>query len=203
MFSFNMESNYIPEKNGNISGDKQSVSLTNTAVHLAAAWWRATRVMTFLDIYRWHNVDSSIRIIRWKHWGGKCPPLNWKIGCSIHGHLMKCRSAPWVRAFTAPPGKKHNSGFGLPPIAVIKIVKKWKHWTRSNFSTWQQWFGANASPSLHSRSKGELGFLKASHCITSKDDTGFASRLRETFCRGKAVHERENHTAQSQYWSQT
>ena len=32
---------------------------------------------------------------------GNCPPLNWKVGCSIHGHRVNCCSAPWARAFTA------------------------------------------------------------------------------------------------------
>ena len=31
----------------------------------------------------------------------KCPPLNWKVGCSIHGHWVTCRSAPWTRMFTS------------------------------------------------------------------------------------------------------
>jgi len=29
----------------------------------------------------------------------KCPPLNQKVGCSIH--WVTCRSAPWARAFTS------------------------------------------------------------------------------------------------------
>jgi len=56
----------------------------------------------------------------------KCPLLNWKVGCS---------ATEWINALGPErplgksvhlncPGKKHNSGFGLPPIAVIKIVKK-------------------------------------------------------------------------------
>jgi len=31
----------------------------------------------------------------------KCPPLNWKVGCSTHCHWVNCRSAPWARAFTS------------------------------------------------------------------------------------------------------
>ena len=30
----------------------------------------------------------------------KCPPLNWRVGCSIHGHWVNCRSAALARAFT-------------------------------------------------------------------------------------------------------
>jgi len=35
-------------------------------------------------------------IFRWE-----CPPPNWKVGCSIHGHRMNRRSAPWLRALTS------------------------------------------------------------------------------------------------------
>jgi len=31
----------------------------------------------------------------------KCPPPNWKVGCSIHIHWVNCRNAPWARAFTS------------------------------------------------------------------------------------------------------
>ena len=31
----------------------------------------------------------------------KCPPPNWKVGCSIHSHWVNFRSAPWARAFTS------------------------------------------------------------------------------------------------------
>jgi len=38
----------------------------------------------------------------------ECPLLNWKVGCSSHGHWGRCRSAPWARAFasTAPAKSK-------------------------------------------------------------------------------------------------
>ena len=64
-------------------------------------------------------------------WGGnssvvKCPPLNWKVGCSIHGHWVNCRSAPWARAFTSTT----IHAFGLTAIGskifFSKINKK-KH----------------------------------------------------------------------------
>jgi len=45
----------------------------------------------------------------------KCPPLNWKVGCSIHSHWVKCRSTPWASVLTQNrPGRGHISGFGLP-----------------------------------------------------------------------------------------
>ena len=28
-------------------------------------------------------------------------PLNWKVGCSFHGHRVNRRNAPWARAFTS------------------------------------------------------------------------------------------------------
>jgi len=31
----------------------------------------------------------------------KCPPLNWKVGCSIHSDWVNCRSVPWAWAFTS------------------------------------------------------------------------------------------------------
>jgi len=48
---------------------------------------------------------------QWLSGGGNgsvvmCPPLNWKIGCWIHGHWVNCRSAPCARAFTSTvPGR--------------------------------------------------------------------------------------------------
>jgi len=30
-----------------------------------------------------------------------CPPLNWKVGCSIHGHWVNRRSAPWATSFNS------------------------------------------------------------------------------------------------------
>ena len=59
-------------------------------------------------------------------WGGtssapKCPPLNWKVGCSIYGHWVNCRSTPWARVSTQSRWKGQVSGFGLPLTAVTKI----------------------------------------------------------------------------------
>jgi len=30
----------------------------------------------------------------------KCPPLNCKVGCSMHVHWVNCRSTPWAKVFT-------------------------------------------------------------------------------------------------------
>jgi len=62
----------------------------------------------------------------------KCPPLNWKLGCSIHGHWVNFRSTPWARMFTQNrPGRGQISGFGLPLTAVTKNLKKRSHFGRS------------------------------------------------------------------------
>ena len=54
----------------------------------------------------------------------KCPLLNWKVWCSIHGHWVNCRSTPWARVFTQNrPGRGQISGFGLPLTAVTKNKK--------------------------------------------------------------------------------
>jgi len=68
-------------------------------------------------------------------WGGtssvvKCPPLNCKVGCSIHGHWVNGRSTPWARVFTKNrPVSGQISGFGLPLTAVIKNRIKKIHFT--------------------------------------------------------------------------
>jgi len=57
------------------------------------------------------------------NWVQECTPLNWKVGCSIHGHWVNHRSTAWARAFTPNcPGKKQISDLGLPPIADTKKI---------------------------------------------------------------------------------
>jgi len=46
-------------------------------------------------------VDKEF-FVRGKQYSGcKCPPLDRQVGCSIHGHWVNCRNAPWARAFTS------------------------------------------------------------------------------------------------------
>jgi len=50
---------------------------------------------------QWNHQTFSIS----SYWGTnssvvKCLPLNQKVGCSVHGHWVNCRSAPLARAFT-------------------------------------------------------------------------------------------------------
>jgi len=42
----------------------------------------------------WLSVGGGTSVV-------ECPPLNWKVGCSIHGQWLTRRSAAWARAFTA------------------------------------------------------------------------------------------------------
>jgi len=54
----------------------------------------------------------------------KCPPSNWKVGCSITQPLSELPYHSLGKSVHLNrPGKKHNSGFGLPPIAVTKKIK--------------------------------------------------------------------------------
>ena len=39
----------------------------------------------------------------------RCSPLNCKFGCLIHGHWVKCHSAPWASAFTSNAQEEANS----------------------------------------------------------------------------------------------
>ena len=55
----------------------------------------------------------------------KYPLLNWKVGWSIHGHWVNCRSTPCARVFTQNRlCRGQISGFGLPLTAVTKNNKK-------------------------------------------------------------------------------
>jgi len=54
----------------------------------------------------------------------KCPPLNWKVGCSIHGHCVNCPSFLGESVHPKSPLKGQLSGFGLPPTAVTKNSNK-------------------------------------------------------------------------------
>jgi len=50
-----------------------------------------------------------------------CPPLNWKVGCSIHGRWVSFRSTSWARVFTQNrPDRGQISGFGLSLAGVTK-----------------------------------------------------------------------------------
>jgi len=58
------------------------------------------------------------------------------MGCEFDPQPLS--ELPWrslgMSAHLNRPGKKHNSGFGLPPIAVTKVNKKK---TVIDFSNWQ------------------------------------------------------------------
>jgi len=57
----------------------------------------------------------------------KYPLLNWKVGWSIHGHWVNCRSTSCARVFTQNRlCRGQISGSGLPLTAVTKNNKK-KH----------------------------------------------------------------------------
>jgi len=61
--------------------------------------------------------------------GGDCsvvgyPPLNWKVGCSIHVYSTNRRNPPWESVHFNHLGKKQTSGFGLPPTAVTNMNLK-------------------------------------------------------------------------------
>jgi len=56
----------------------------------------------------------------------KCPPLNWKVGCSIHGHCVNCPSFLGESVHPKSPLKGQLLGFGLPPTAVTKNSNKKK-----------------------------------------------------------------------------
>ena len=72
----------------------------------------------------------------------ECPPPNWKVWCSIHGHWATPCSAPSARAFRNRPDKKKYSGFGLPPIvkksvSLNAMIAKMTT-TEPNLQKWQQ-----------------------------------------------------------------
>ena len=71
------------------------------------------------------SVQSSECALQFFSWDStssvaKCPPLNWKVGCSIHGHWVNFRSTPCARVFTQNrPGRGQISGFALPPLTAV------------------------------------------------------------------------------------
>ena len=63
----------------------------------------------------------------------ECPPPNWKIVWSIHGHRLTSRSAPWTRAFTATAPTKSSiqasacSQLSLNKSVAVHAINKNKH----------------------------------------------------------------------------
>jgi len=63
----------------------------------------------------------------------KCPPFNWKVGCSNHGHWVnRCSSAHWARAFTSTVPKK--SQFRRRPAANCRRPRLNKNLTSFEFA---------------------------------------------------------------------
>jgi len=70
----------------------------------------------------------------------ECPPLNRKVGCSIHGHWVNRRSAAQLKSISLNrPGKKQNSGFDLPSIATAQKLRKKVHHTVRIKATHSNW----------------------------------------------------------------
>jgi len=55
----------------------------------------------------------------------KCPPPNWKVGCSTYSHGVHCHSAPWARAFTSTaPARSTIEASACCQLPSPKIHKK-------------------------------------------------------------------------------
>ena len=54
----------------------------------------------------------------------KCPPLNWKVGCSIHSHWVNC-CVSWARAFTSTaPARSTIQVSACRQLPSPKLTKK-------------------------------------------------------------------------------
>ena len=57
----------------------------------------------------------------------KCPPLNWKVACSMHSHCVTRRSAHWARALTSTtPARSKFRDSACRQLPSLKLTKKKK-----------------------------------------------------------------------------
>jgi len=96
----------------------------------------ARRTLSYFDLMLRKETKTSLKMKKkknMKNFGGgnssaaKCPPPNWKVGCSIHSHWVNCRSAPWARAFTSTaPARSTIQASACRYLPSTKLTKKRK-----------------------------------------------------------------------------
>jgi len=79
------------------------------------------------------------------------------------------------------PGKKHNTGFGLPPIAVPKIYKKKKNYLRINWK--REYIMPQSNKSHHYIfSVLAVAFFRMLFCFLTARESSINSRFRLPGC---------------------
>ena len=111
---------------------------------LDIAWWFSSPAIRFA-LYDFKNNDNVTKAsfkIAWNIGSSsvvQCPPLNSKVGCSIHCHWVNCRSDPWIRAFTSTaPARSAIQASACRKLPWPKLIK--------NFTRYAKSFGGGMAP---------------------------------------------------------